>query len=57
MSMTVIEREFLESIEAVKNEKGSYVYVSQDGHEHILLDFILMEYKLYLINNGILSNK
>lgn len=39
----------------VKNAAGSYCYVSQDNNHYIALDFYLMHYKKWLIENRIVK--
>jgi len=43
------EREFLKEMEAERNEHGVYAFVSENGKEHLSLDFYLREYKEWLI--------
>ena len=50
-----IEKEFLESIEAVKTENGNYLYESKGGVHMIRLDCILGDYKDWLIVKGIVK--
>lgn len=50
------ETAFLEGDgDGVKNEAGSYCYVSQDNNHYIALDFFLMYYKQWLIENKIVK--
>lgn len=51
------EREFLNEMEAEKNNNDVYVFTSQNGKEHISLDYYLLEYKQWLIEKGILTQK
>lgn len=48
------EHEYLESEEgnAVQNEHGVYAYQSFDGSHLLSLDFFLLRYKEWLIENG-----
>lgn len=38
-----------------KNAAGAYCYVSQDNNHYIALDFYLMHYKKWLIENRIVK--
>ncbi len=49
------ERLFLEEMEAVKDEKGSYLYKSRNADDILLLDFYLKEYKDWLVENGVVK--
>ncbi len=49
------ERLFLEEMEAVKDERGSYLYKSRNADDILLLDFYLKEYKDWLVENGIVK--
>ena len=50
------ETRFLESDgQGKKNAAGSYCYVSQDNNHYIALDFYLMYYKKWLIENKIVK--
>lgn len=49
------ETKFLKSIDAVHNENDAYVYTSQSGADHINLAFILLEYKVWLIENKLIK--
>lgn len=49
------ERQFLKENKAEKNEKDVYVFTSENGYEHISLDFYLKEYKDWLVEKGIIK--
>lgn len=50
------ETAFLEGEgDGVKNAAGSYCYVSHDNRHYIALDFFLMRYKTWLIENNIVK--
>lgn len=49
------ERKFLEEQETIKNEHDVYVFTSYNGMEIISLDFYLLDYKNWLIENKILK--
>lgn len=53
--LTEIEVKFLEENQAVKNEHGVYLFISQNGQDRISLDFYLLEYKNWLIENKIVK--
>ena len=55
LEMVKTERKFLEQQEAEKTEAGVYVFTSSNGNEHISLDFYLLEYKQWLIENKIVK--
>lgn len=50
--LTKLERKFLEQENFVKNEHDVYSYQSADGTLILSLDFILLEYKQWLLDNG-----
>ncbi len=54
-SLTVNEVKYLEENECEKNEHGAYLFVSANGHESISLNFFLLEYKNWLIENKIVK--
>lgn len=49
------EREFLRQTEIPCNEYGVYLFISGDGNVRIDLQYILMEYKQWLIDNKIVK--
>ena len=49
------ENEFLVETECEKNENGAYVFTSANGHESLLLDFFLMDYKNWLEEKGLIK--
>lgn len=49
------EREFLESVDCIKNDAGVYLYKSADGNEILSLDHFLNSYKEYLIEKGLVK--
>ena len=53
--MVKSEKEFLESVNASKNEQGVYLYLSKDNNNRILLDYFLLEYKEWLIEKKIVK--
>lgn len=49
------EDKFCKEIECEKNEHGVYVYTSSNGAHIISLNYILLEYKNWLVENKILK--
>lgn len=49
------EREFLRQIEIPCDEYGVYLFISGDGSVWLDLQYILMEYKQWLIDNKIVK--
>ena len=49
------ERNFLVEKEIEKNDKGVYVFTSQNGFESISLDYFLNEYKSWLQEKGLIK--
>lgn len=47
------EREFLKEMETEKNNNDVYLFTSENGKEHLSLDFYLLEYKQWLIEKGL----
>ena len=50
-NLTLNEVAYLEEQETCKNEHGVYVFISQNGHEQLSLDMVLMDYKNWLVEN------
>ncbi len=51
------ERMFLEEFETCKNNNDVYLFTSEDGNESLLLDFLLNDYKEWLIEKNIVKLK
>jgi len=49
------ETKFCEEHDIEKNEHGVYLYISQNGVSQLSLDFILREYRDWLIEEGIVK--
>jgi len=49
------EIEFCESIDCERNESGQFIYDSRNKKSALNLPFILMEYKDWLIEKGIVK--
>ena len=49
------EHEFLTENDTIKNEHGAYLYASKCGHDQLLMDFFLKDYKDWLVENGIVK--
>lgn len=50
------EKRFCEKLECSKNKADVYHYISEDGLHHLNLPFILLDYKEWLIKNGIVKS-
>jgi len=51
--LTKIEHKFLKEIGTVPNKNGVFKYTNSDGSESFLLDYVLLEYRQWLIENNI----
>lgn len=55
--LTINETAFLKGLEIPCNRYGVYVFVSTDGTVSLDLQFILLEYKQWLIENKIVKER
>lgn len=53
LELVKTEREFLAEMETEKNDNDVYLFISENGKEHLSLDLYLLDYKQWLIEKGI----